>query len=117
MGGGFGGGRDAMGGMGDKLRTIQWDLAALPKFEKNFYIEHPAVTGRDEQSAEEWRKAQGITVIGRGVPKVGQKIFIFFLWHDLSLYFAVCSACIHLRGSFDARVRSQGSIEAGLHQA
>jgi ATP-dependent RNA helicase DDX5/DBP2 len=69
MGGGFGGGRDAMGGMGDKLRTIQWDLAALPKFEKNFYIEHPAVTGRDEQSAEEWRKAQGITVIGRGVPK------------------------------------------------
>jgi ATP-dependent RNA helicase DDX5/DBP2 len=77
MGGGFGGGRDAMGGMGDKLRTIQWDLAALPKFEKNFYIEHPAVTGRDEQSAEEWRKAQGITVIGRGVPKVGQNIFIF----------------------------------------
>jgi ATP-dependent RNA helicase DDX5/DBP2 len=70
MGGGFGGGRDAMGNIGDKLRTIQWDLSALPKFEKNFYIEHPAVTKRDETSAEEWRKAQGITVIGRGIPKV-----------------------------------------------
>jgi hypothetical protein len=87
MGGGFGGGRDAMGGMGDKLRTIQWDLAALPKFEKNFYIEHPAVTGRDEQSAEEWRKAQGITVIGRGVPKVGQKERFFLPFASLIVIF------------------------------
>jgi len=68
-GGGFGGGRDAMGALGDKLRTIQWDLSTLPKFEKNFYIEHPAVTARDEKSAEEWRKSQGINVIGRGIPK------------------------------------------------
>lgn len=58
-----------MGNIGDKLRNIQWDISALPVFEKNFYIEHPAVTKRDEQSAEQWRKEQGITVIGRGVPK------------------------------------------------
>lgn len=72
-GGGFGGGGrggDAMGNIGDKLRNIQWDLSALPVFEKNFYIEHPAVTRRDEPSAEEWRRSQGITVIGKGVPKV-----------------------------------------------
>lgn len=58
-----------MGNIGDKLRNIQWDISALPVFEKNFYIEHPAVTKRDEQSAEAWRAEQGITVIGRGVPK------------------------------------------------
>lgn len=70
-GGGYGGGGggDSMGNIGDKLRNIQWDISALPVFEKNFYIEHPAVTKRDEQSAEQWRKEQGITVIGRGVPK------------------------------------------------
>lgn len=70
MGGGFGGGRDAMGGIGANLRSIQWDLSTLPKFEKNFYIEHPAVTKRDEQWASEWRKNEGIHVIGRGIPKV-----------------------------------------------
>jgi len=58
-----------MGNIGDKLRNIQWDISALPVFEKNFYIEHPAVTKRDDQSAEAWRSEQGITVIGRGVPK------------------------------------------------
>lgn len=81
-GGGFGGGRDAMGNIGDKLRSIQWDLASLPKFEKNFYIEHPAVTARDERSAEDWRKVEGINVIGRGIPKVRFKPttpFVFLL--------------------------------------
>ena len=73
-GGGFGGGRpgDSMGGMGANLKNIQWDLSSLPVFEKNFYIEHPAVSKRDERSAEDWRHSHGITVIGRGVPKVFQ---------------------------------------------
>lgn len=58
-----------MGGMGAGLRNIQWDLSALPVFEKNFYMEHPAVTKRDDNFSEQWRRQQEITVIGRGVPK------------------------------------------------
>jgi len=71
MGGGYGGGggRDAMGNIGDKLRTIQWDISSLPVFEKNFYIEHPAVSQRTEESAVAWRTSKGINVIGRGIPK------------------------------------------------
>ena len=68
--GGGGGDRfGGSGGLGSGLRNIDWDLSKLPVFEKNFYIEHPAVSNRTESSAEEWRKAQGITVIGRGIPK------------------------------------------------
>lgn len=67
-GGGFGG--DAMGGLGNNLRNISWDLSALPVFEKNFYIEHPAVTRRSDREADDWRRDRGITVIGLGVPKV-----------------------------------------------
>lgn len=74
-GGGFGGGRfggasgSGKGNLGDGLRTISWDLSKLPIFEKNFYIEHPDVTQRNDQYSDEWRKKVGITVIGRGVPK------------------------------------------------
>jgi ATP-dependent RNA helicase DDX5/DBP2 len=56
--------------MGSKLHTINWDLSKLPVFEKNFYIEHPAVSARSDRSAEEWRVTKNITVIGRGIPRV-----------------------------------------------
>eukprot|EP00600_Ochromonadales_sp_CCMP1393_P007640 CAMPEP_0174976228 /NCGR_PEP_ID=MMETSP0004_2-20121128/12910_1 /TAXON_ID=420556 /ORGANISM="Ochromonas sp., Strain CCMP1393" /LENGTH=185 /DNA_ID=CAMNT_0016227223 /DNA_START=37 /DNA_END=594 /DNA_ORIENTATION=- len=71
MGGGgrYAGGGDSMSNLGSGLRNIQWDLSKLPVFEKNFYIEHPAVSKRDERDAEEWRASSTITVIGRGVPK------------------------------------------------
>lgn len=95
-GGGFGGGGgrggDRMGGLGagkldcltagetgraDELcnvssaglRNIQWDLAKLPKFEKNFYIEHPDVRRRPDEEADRWRQKHSITVNGKGVPK------------------------------------------------
>eukprot|EP01036_Dinobryon_divergens_P058619 gene58619-78202_t len=35
----------------------------------NFYIEHPEVTKRPEQDAEAWRRANEITIAGRGIPK------------------------------------------------
>lgn len=69
-GGGGGRGGDSMSGLGSGLRNISWDLSTLPVFEKNFYIEHPAVTARSDGYADEWRQSKGITVIGRGVPKV-----------------------------------------------
>jgi len=31
------------GNPGDRLRKKKWDLDQLPKFEKNFYSEHPEV--------------------------------------------------------------------------
>ena len=58
-----------MGQLGSGLRNIQWDLSALPHFEKNFYIEHPHVTKRSEHEAELWRKEKGITIQGEGIPR------------------------------------------------
>ena len=69
-GGTYGGASQGMGGMGANLRTIHWDLSSLPVFEKNFYIEHPAVSKRDESFSEKWRREHQISIIGRGVPKV-----------------------------------------------
>lgn len=48
----FGGGRSGpplsgkFGNPGDRLRKRHWNLDELPKFEKNFYKEHPEVTRR-----------------------------------------------------------------------
>lgn len=67
---GNGSSRFASDGLGANLRTIHWDLSKLPVFEKNFYIEHPAVRARSDGDAEHWRREHHITVIGRGVPKV-----------------------------------------------
>lgn len=58
-----------MGGLGAGLRSIHWDLNKLPPFEKNFYIEHPDVTKREETEAARWRTKHGITVQGHGIPK------------------------------------------------
>ena len=58
-----------MGQLGAGLRTINWDLSKLPIFEKNFYIEHPAVSNRPERVSEDWRRSKEITVVGNGVPK------------------------------------------------
>jgi len=69
-GGGSYGASQGMGGMGANLKTIHWDLSSLPVFEKNFYIEHPAVSKRDESFSEKWRREHQISIIGRGVPKV-----------------------------------------------
>ena len=67
-GGGFGGSRN--GGLGAGLDDrIRWDLSRLPKFEKNFYMEHPAVSKRSDADADKWRESVGIKILGRGVPK------------------------------------------------
>lgn len=43
-GGGGGGGK--YGNPGERLRKKHWNLDELPKFEKNFYQQHPDVTRR-----------------------------------------------------------------------
>ena len=49
------------------MRTVY--RRRLPKFEKNFYIEHPAVTARSDREGESWRASVGIVIQGEGVPK------------------------------------------------
>lgn len=41
-----GGGGGKFGNPGDRLRKKQWNLDELPKFEKNFYQQHPDVARR-----------------------------------------------------------------------
>jgi ATP-dependent RNA helicase DDX5/DBP2 len=56
-------------GQGSGLKDIDWDLNTLPKFEKNFYTEHPDVAIRTPQEVEQIRAAANMTVIGHDVPK------------------------------------------------
>ncbi|KAJ3050986.1 ATP-dependent RNA helicase dbp2 [Rhizophlyctis rosea] len=73
-GGGFGGG-DRMGNLGAQLRKPNWDreLEDLPKFEKNFYMEHEDVTDRSNDHVERFRKEFSINVFGNGIPKPIEK--------------------------------------------
>ncbi|CAK9198068.1 unnamed protein product [Sphagnum troendelagicum] len=79
-GGGRGGGggykdRGGGGGYGGNKRDL--DNISLPAqefddvipFEKNFYVEHPAVTALTEDEVTAYRRKREITVEGRNVPK------------------------------------------------
>lgn len=68
-GGGYGGGRGSKSNDLQTLRKPKWDLNQLPKFEKNFYREHPVVQQRSEEEAEQYRRSHDLTVSGRNVPK------------------------------------------------
>lgn len=68
-GGDFGGSGDKMANLGAGLKTQNWDIATLPKFEKSFYKEDPAVTNRSERDVDAFRKLKEITVQGKHVPR------------------------------------------------
>ncbi|KAH7139026.1 ATP-dependent RNA helicase dbp2 [Dendryphion nanum] len=69
-GGGFGGsGGDRMSNLGQGLKEQQWDLDALPKFEKSFYKEDPAVSARSQAEVDEFRKEKQIAIQGKDVPR------------------------------------------------
>uniref|UniRef100_A0A8C1WXK2 RNA helicase n=1 Tax=Cyprinus carpio TaxID=7962 RepID=A0A8C1WXK2_CYPCA len=55
------------GNPGDRLRKKKWDLDQLPKFEKNFYSEHPEVHHMIQHC--KYRRKKEITVRGSGYPK------------------------------------------------
>jgi ATP-dependent RNA helicase DDX5/DBP2 len=57
------------GGLGANLQHIDFANTALAHFEKDFYIEHPAVAARTEADAYQWRAAHHIVVQGTDVPK------------------------------------------------
>ncbi|CAO3614373.1 unnamed protein product [Cunninghamella echinulata] len=49
--------------------TINWNSTALPKFEKNFYTEHPDVSARTLEECNQIRAEASMTVSGDNVPK------------------------------------------------
>jgi ATP-dependent RNA helicase DDX5/DBP2 len=52
--------------------NIQWDQDKMAVFEKNFYMEHPAVTSRSEEESEAFRQEKQMTIVGQGIPKVNK---------------------------------------------
>lgn len=60
---------DKMANIGAGLRKQTFDLATLPKFEKNFYREAKSVTGRSEREVEDFRNKKEIRVSGRHIPR------------------------------------------------
>ena len=82
-GGGYGGGGYGGGGYGgygggyggndrrdlDSVHLSRPDFSNLPVFEKDFYLEHPAVTNRADADVEAYRRRREIHVYGDGVPK------------------------------------------------
>lgn len=69
--GGFGGDRggDRMGNLGDNLQAQNYDIATLPKFEKNFYKEDPRVSGRSDQEVNAFRDGLDMKVNGTNIPR------------------------------------------------
>ena len=65
---GYGGG-DRMSNLGAGLKEQHWDLSTLPKFDKSFYKEHPAVTSRSARDVDAFRREKEITVQGKHVPR------------------------------------------------
>uniref|UniRef100_A0A4W5PM74 RNA helicase n=1 Tax=Hucho hucho TaxID=62062 RepID=A0A4W5PM74_9TELE len=57
------------GNPGERLRKKKWGLNELPKFEKNFYNEHPDVQRMSQYDLEEFRRKKEITIRGSGCPK------------------------------------------------
>lgn len=69
-GGGYGGAAgDRMSNLGAGLKEQHWDLHAMPKFEKSFYKEDPAVSARSPSDVEAFRQQHQIAVTGRDVPR------------------------------------------------
>ncbi|MBN3299086.1 DDX5 helicase, partial [Amia calva] len=56
------------GNPGERLRKKHWNLDELPKFEKNFYQEHPDLQRRPAQEVEQYRRTKEVTVKGRECP-------------------------------------------------
>jgi ATP-dependent RNA helicase DDX5/DBP2 len=58
-----------MSNLGAGLKTQDWDMNTLPKFEKSFYKEHPDVSERSEEEILAFRKEKAMAVQGTNVPR------------------------------------------------
>lgn len=66
--GGFGDG-GGNGGMGSRLRPVDFKKATLKPIEKNIYHEHATVQRRSQFEIDEWMQSQQASVEGRDVPR------------------------------------------------
>jgi ATP-dependent RNA helicase DDX5/DBP2 len=57
-----------MANIGAGLKKQHYDLATLPKFEKNFYREADSVKRRSEREVEDFRDKKEIRVSGKHIP-------------------------------------------------
>ena len=64
-----GGGRSSSSKIDGLESPRKPDLDGLTPFEKNFYVESPAVVAMSEKEVEQYREQREITVEGRDVPK------------------------------------------------
>lgn len=55
--------------LGSGLQKQNWDINTLPKFEKNFYKEDPAVTARSDAEIEQFRNDNEMTIKGQDIPR------------------------------------------------
>ncbi|XP_045214081.2 uncharacterized protein LOC123564505 isoform X2 [Mercenaria mercenaria] len=67
-GGGFGGRKEKGSQPGASLRKPKWEMDRLPKFEKNFYVEHPRVTNRSPMEIQAYLSTHSITSHGQNIP-------------------------------------------------
>ncbi|KAF2733116.1 ATP-dependent RNA helicase DBP2 [Polyplosphaeria fusca] len=58
-----------MSNLGQGLKQQNWDINTLPKFEKSFYKEDPAVSSRSQAEVDAFRREKEITVQGTTVPR------------------------------------------------
>ena len=58
-----------MGELGANLKQQQWDVSTLPKFEKSFYKEDPAVTARSQAEVDKFRADNNMTLAGTDIPR------------------------------------------------
>jgi ATP-dependent RNA helicase DDX5/DBP2 len=58
-----------MSNLGQGLKTQNWDLDTMPKFEKSFYKEDEEVARRSQAEVDAFRKEKEITIQGKNVPK------------------------------------------------
>lgn len=58
-----------MSNLGQGLKAQHWDVNSLPKFEKSFYKEDPAVSARSQADVDAWRAANQVTVQGTNIPR------------------------------------------------
>ena len=65
------GGYQNRGGRNERIELTmpEWDMDALPKFEKNFYTEHPNVASRSEEDVRKFTRENDMTCEGTDIPK------------------------------------------------
>lgn len=58
-----------MGELGAGLKQQNWDVSTLPKFEKSFYKEDPAVSARPQADVDKFRADNSMTLSGNDIPR------------------------------------------------